>query len=433
MKQCVSTILRTERGQMIMLAALLATAFLGFVGLVIDTGFAYAQRRQAQNGADNAALAAARVLLEGGSQASGQTAALEYADANGYDNLTDNSVTVNIPPLSGDRAGDPDYVEVIVEEQPTTFFIHALIPGGSTVRARGVAGTELFPAPYAVIALDPHACDAYRQTGSASLSITGGGVMVNSDCATDAFDKGGTGDLLAEGTIDVNGGYEVGGSGTVSPEPRSVTWTVSDPLASVPPPPLGSPASGSPGTAADPDTWKITSGGTYTLQPGTYYGGLEINCSNCTINLASGIYIMAGGGFTKAGNPTIVGHEVMIYVTDCNGPSDSSPCSGDGRPQPVKLTGGGVVDLSPHTSGVYQGITFWQDEQITDDFSINGDNSLVQGIFYVPGARLDLGGGTTLGLVQLVANTIRVSGNAPVDLTYGEFRTFEAPDVVLVE
>ena len=41
-----------ERGQILMLAALLITALLVFIGLIVDTGFAYAQRRQAQNGAD---------------------------------------------------------------------------------------------------------------------------------------------------------------------------------------------------------------------------------------------------------------------------------------------------------------------------------------------------------------------------------------------
>jgi hypothetical protein len=99
----------------------------------------------------------------------------------------------------------------------------------------------------------------------------------------------------------------------------------------------------------------------------------------------------------------------------------------------VKLAGGGVLDLSPPTSGPYQGVTFWQDLGVTSDFSITGDNSLVQGIFYAPGATLDLGGGADLGVVQLIADMVRLSGNAPIDLDYGAFRTFEAPDVVLVE
>jgi len=430
MRRRVSAMLRQERGQILMVAVLLVTALLGFLGLIVDAGFAYAQRRQAQNGADNAALAATRVLYEGGSESSARAAALDYAEANGY---PAESVTVHIPPASGEHVGEPYYAEVTVEEEPATFFVHVLVPGGSSVRGRGVAGVTDFPKPYAVIALDPDDCDAFRQTGTADLTIVGGGVMINSDCASSALSKTGSGNLFAEGDIDVVGGSTISGSGVVSPAPRTVPWTTTDPLASISPPAVGSPSPTSPGTASTPQTLRILTPGSYALQPGTYYGGIEINCSGCTVTLASGVYVMAGGGFTKMGNPDISGDEVMIYLTDCNGPNDSAPCSGDGAAKPAKLAGGGTLELTPATSGDYEGITFWQDRKITDDFSINGDNTLVQGIFYAPGARLDLGGGTSLGTVQLVANTIRVSGNAPLSLSYGEFRPFESPEVTLVE
>ena len=420
---------------MLIVAALLASSLVGVLVLVVDAGYLAAQRRQAQNAADAAALAGARVLLEDQSVLDAESAAQEYAEANGYGGTEATLVNVNIPPESGEHQGDVNYVEVIAEKQSATFFIHVLVPGNPSVRARGVAGITPFPEEYAIVALNETDCRSFDQMGAASVVVTGGGVMVNSACENNALDKSGSGDLLVEGSIDIHGGYNVSGtSGTISPDPNDlVPWTVEDPLASVSPPALGDPAPGSPGTAANPDTWKITSGGDYTLEPGTYYGGLEINCSNCTITFTAGIYIMAGGGFTKAGTPTITGDGVMIYVTDCNGPSNPANCTGDGAAKPVKLAGGGVLDLSPPTSGDYQGITFWQDEGITTDFTITGDNSLVQGVFYAPGARLDLGGGADLGIVQLVADKVRFSGNAPIDLEYGAFRTFEAPDVVLVE
>jgi hypothetical protein len=328
-----------------------------------------------------------------------------------------------------------NFVEVVLEQPSASFFIHVLVPGSPSVTARSVAGIAPYPQEYALVALNQTDCRSFDQAGAASVVVTGGGVMVNSQCSSNALNKSGSGSLLVEGSIDVHGGYTVEGtSGTISPAPNDyVPWVVEDPLAGLPVPELGSPAPGSPGTAASPLTWAITGGGTYALQPGTYYGGLKISCSNCTVTLAPGVYIMAGGGFTKAANPTIIGDGVTIYVTDCNGPNDTSSCQGDGVGKPVKLTGSGVLDLEPPTSGPYQGVTFWQDEQITSPFEISGDNSLVQGIFYAPGARLDLGGGANLGVVQLVADKVRISGNAPINLEYGEFRTFETPDVVLVE
>ncbi|MDZ4278525.1 MAG: pilus assembly protein TadG-related protein, partial [Dehalococcoidia bacterium] len=166
MSWLMNIIRRRERGQIAVMTALLATVLLGFAGLATDAGIFYAQRRQAQNGADHAAVAGARVILEGGSAASAQVAALDYASANGYD--TD--VTVNIPPASGDHAGDSDYVEVTVAEQPKTFFIQVLVPGNPSVQARGVAGLEDYAEDYALLVLDETDCQAYRQQGDGTLT-----------------------------------------------------------------------------------------------------------------------------------------------------------------------------------------------------------------------------------------------------------------------
>ncbi|MCH8025993.1 MAG: hypothetical protein IH866_04280 [Chloroflexi bacterium] len=409
------------------MAALLITVLLGLVGLAVDAGFAYAQRRQTQNAADEAALAGAHRLLEGGSIASAISAAHDYVHANGF-SISASCPSICIPPLSGPHAGDPTFVEVTVEDQPTSFFIQALIPGGSTVRARGVAGYPLFPEPYALIVLDADDCRAFRMGGSASMTISGGGIMVNSDCGSDAFRKTGSGDLLVDGSIDVAGGVDCCGSGSVSPSPNANRpWTVTDPLASLAPPdPAAYTAQGA-GTAAVPETWKHTSGGDLILSPGTYYGGFSSNCT-CTIYMDPGVYIMAGGGFTKSGGVNFVGAGVTIYVTE----NPTNP-TGDGEPEPFKLTGSGVLDLSPPTSGIYQGITLWQDVAITDDFKMTGSNDLISGILYAPGAQLDISGNSQFGTVQIVVNGFELSGNAPLDLTYGEFRTFEAPKVVLVE
>ena len=65
-----------QRGQMIVLFALASTAMILVAGLVIDGGYALAQRRSSQNTADLAALAGARVLasLVSGDAANGTDA-----------------------------------------------------------------------------------------------------------------------------------------------------------------------------------------------------------------------------------------------------------------------------------------------------------------------------------------------------------------------
>ena len=133
-------LLHDERGQMLVLSAFVIVALLAFTGLIVDVGFFYAERRQAQNAADQAAKAAAHELSYGGSTAAAIQAALENAHDNGFDNDgVSNTVTVNIPPTSGEFAGQPNHVEAIVTEEPTTFFIHAILGEARGVTARGVA------------------------------------------------------------------------------------------------------------------------------------------------------------------------------------------------------------------------------------------------------------------------------------------------------
>ena len=441
-----------ERGQILLLAAMFMTIFIGLVGLVVDAGFLYAQRRQAQNGADAAALAGAQRLWEGGSSADATSAAFSYANDNGYDS---SQTQVNLLP-----AGSPTAVEVIVEEEPTSFFIHAILPGSSTVRARAVADTVEIPAEYGLLILGEGSCgrgqsEGYDQTGRADLIIEDGGAMINTECA-DALRKRGSSNFIADGGIDVTGGADIGGSGVVEPNPRDyVPWQTDDPLAALEPPTPGAPADGSTGTAASPDTLRINSPGNYTLAAGTYYGGVRINCSNCTVTLESGIHIMAGGGFTLAGSPVIRddgGDGVLLYVTDCNGPNDPVPtepdgpptCSGDGEAEPFDIQGSAEINLTgllycapfgPPCSSPYENtrITFWQDAAIHDQIRFSGDASGTTGIWYFPGAELVAVGGSTFGTGQIIVDSFTTAGGGPIHITYESFVEIVLPLVVLIE
>jgi hypothetical protein len=83
----------TQRGQMLVVFALAATLLVLIVGLVIDGGYALAQRRQAQSAADFAALAGARLVAE---QISGDTA-----------NGTDANVRAAIVATNAANRGNP--------------------------------------------------------------------------------------------------------------------------------------------------------------------------------------------------------------------------------------------------------------------------------------------------------------------------------------
>lgn len=73
-----------ERGQILVLFALALVAIIGMVGLVLDSGGAFAQRRAEQNAADVAALAAANDLIANQGDADWQATARSIATQNGY-------------------------------------------------------------------------------------------------------------------------------------------------------------------------------------------------------------------------------------------------------------------------------------------------------------------------------------------------------------
>src|SRR5688500_13350547 len=53
---------RAPRGQIVVIVALALTTLVAMVGVVVDGGMAWSNRRQVQNAADSASLAGARVL-----------------------------------------------------------------------------------------------------------------------------------------------------------------------------------------------------------------------------------------------------------------------------------------------------------------------------------------------------------------------------------
>src|SRR3954453_9668566 len=75
---------RHERGQVLVIFALALIAIVAMTGLVLDGGSTFVQRRDQQNVADAAALAAAYSYATTGSTSAATAAAQSIATANGY-------------------------------------------------------------------------------------------------------------------------------------------------------------------------------------------------------------------------------------------------------------------------------------------------------------------------------------------------------------
>ena len=103
---------RRERGQFLVLFALASTAIILAVGLTIDGGYAFAQRRGSQNASDFAALAGARVVSEfvGGDLANGTDANVKAAITNAIAANGATALTFGSPngPIYTTKTGTPN-------------------------------------------------------------------------------------------------------------------------------------------------------------------------------------------------------------------------------------------------------------------------------------------------------------------------------------
>ena len=400
--------LRDERGQVIVVVTIAMTSLIMFTGLVLDLGIVMEERRQMQNAVDAASLAAARTYRDNPSQAI--AVAQQYLLLNGI-NPADPAVSVTINTLYG-----TDQVEVAVTAPVPTAFLRIANINSKDVTVRSVAeALPLGAGGYAMVSLSKTACDAFLALGNPTLNIAGGGIMVNSNCPNYATNIYGNADITAA-SLDFNdqGQALVWGNAVTSPTPAPVTYTIEDPLAGMLPTPSLTDADtslDSGGSRVAPAVKSVSGNGAVTLRPGVYWGGLNI-LGNTDVTLDAGVYVMAGGDFESWGNGSITGTGVMIYITGSPNPTDC------GR---VSMYGNRVLDFTPASIPPYKDITFWQDANCTADFQYHGNVTGVHGVIYTPGARFDLLGNVDLGGIQVISDTIKITGNTSITMNFTSY------------
>ena len=133
-----------QRGQIIVLFALGLVAMIAMVGLVLDGGDTFAQRRDQQNGADLAAIAGANAYMNApgvvaAKQAAARGAAVDVATRNGYTSgQAGTSVTVDVSLLS---TGARVKVDVTSPHANTFARVMGFNTWDVSVTATAIAGT----------------------------------------------------------------------------------------------------------------------------------------------------------------------------------------------------------------------------------------------------------------------------------------------------
>ncbi len=145
---------RSRRGMIVTLLAVLLPALAAVACLSIDLGRLHTEARITKQACDAGAMAGAIELRSGNSAASARTVAEDYVKVR--NNLSDATVQVNVPPLSGTHAGSSSYCEVIVtRDVPCAFLPIVAGVSAKTVTTRSVSGIENTSAGSAVMVLDP--------------------------------------------------------------------------------------------------------------------------------------------------------------------------------------------------------------------------------------------------------------------------------------
>src|SRR5262249_12143363 len=121
----------------------------------------------------------------------------------------DSSVTINIPPLSGDHVGQVGYAEVIVVYNEQRCFSSIFTSGSIPVSARSVALGTAVAADAGILVLDPTGKGALNAQGSGTTTVSGTPIIVDSSDPEAAI--GGGGGLLVAPEFDITGGYSTSG------------------------------------------------------------------------------------------------------------------------------------------------------------------------------------------------------------------------------
>ncbi len=431
-----------NRGQVLIIFVFAIIGLVAITGLAVDGGMVYSDRRQAQNAADTAALAAA-VARDNWEQSSQSTcnnfntetsllpacsgpfinAAMDMASSNGYSSdIVNNTVNVYNPPKDGPYSDCTqtafscyDYIEVIINTNVNTWFarVIGIAQLHNTVEAVALAHYSPQSALYGGMSLvelgqGKGSCPSdFNVGGSGTVTLIGGGIYVNSqntDCAYKQTSCSTTLSLQGGATINVVGGADTGGC-------NSPTITKATTIYPFPPAHLIS----TPSQCSTAGTFDSSVKGTTTYNPGNYYAYNSFPINNDTAILNPGVYCINGQLQT---NKDMSGTGVMFYI----------------RPTGSVNISGGSINISAPTSGTYQGYLIYQDWDNTStvqNCGIQGNNSSqYTGLIFVPYCNLTISGtsGSNGFGSQIIAYNISLTGTNNLYFTYNASQNAQIPE-----
>jgi hypothetical protein len=412
----------------LLISAAVLVALVGLMALTLECGSLMAERRHAQAIADAAAMAAACDLTYNygfnaglDTQGTASTSALATAASSGYTNDgTTSTVTVNIPPQSGDYVGQAGYAEVIVVHNQSRGLSGVFGSSSLSVTARSVARGNWQPFPIAFLALEPFLPASLTVAANGKLQVVNGSVIIDSSSFLSTAVA--LNASLTAPVVNLSGGELALLNGPINATTNYGVPPTADPLSYLSPPdPTTLPVQRS--SLLDLELNQST-----TLQPGVYYGGIRI-AGTASVTLSPGIYYMAGGGFTVAASASVQGTGVTIV----NAPI--LPTDATGR-----------FTITPPTSGLYAGISIMQPPELINlPLNLNppltiAANSLLAGSFslggtiYAPDSIMAIAANANAKIgSQVICRMAAIAGNGNLQIDWDSNTARQPMPVKLVE
>jgi Flp pilus assembly protein TadG len=408
--------------------AIMLPVIIGLMAVSLDGGLLYMQRRQAQSTADAAALAGAYALYNGSTFSAAQSAAIAIGSQNG--------VTITKSQITEPKT---NYVAVTVTSSRPRSFSALWGAGSLSVTANSVARCTSQPySTEAIIVLDKTVKNSLYVDGASILTVTGGGVQVNSNQPLVNFQYGAF--TVKDGTVTAPAIALVGGYyfellySSVSPNPPSAGSVVNDPMANASPP-LATPSLAAAEALGTYPFFSAGYGSTVTMNPGYYPNGVTINGSTVTMN--PGTYYLAGGSFYAWNSATLSGSGVTIYLSPTaitnNGtyPVALSPAA-------LNIQSAASVNLTAPTSGAYSGMLIYVDTgnnaavQLANSIS----NVSMTGTIYAPSSPVEVTGFASANLAvsnQIIADTLAVDIDTKAIINWISTKVAAKTSVALVQ
>jgi Flp pilus assembly protein TadG len=406
---------RNSAGGISLMYAIVLPALIGFVGLGVETGLWYVEKRALQTQADAASLGGVWELAWKREDQVTSSATNEAVRNHFPNNPAFTTITVNNPPTSGSEAGNDKAVEVNVTQDFDPMFASMFLGNKVTIAARAVS-TLVVSGEACVLALNGTVSDAAESTGSTNINAPDCTIAANSN-ASDAISFSGNADITfksawSTGGIDGWPNGETNADVTLLDGAQEKMWPIDDPYADLP--------DTAPNGCEKNNQYQNINGAVSI----TASGGAETICGNITIhnganvNFAPGTYWMKGGSLTINGGTvtcsacTPGGQGVtFIFTTPSNGNVNQIGT--------VQINGNATVTLNAPGTGTYKGVLFFQDRdtpmQTNKSAILNGGaNTVLNGAIYFPKNEVQWAGNNSLAATctLIIGDTVTFTGDS---------------------